>query len=80
MNKINLIDSFSEFKEFKNIDRPTMMSILEDIFRAMIIKRFAVYQQSATLKNGSYIEYLNWEIFLKNFPKQLILHLPLQAH
>ena len=40
MNKINLIDSFSEFKEFKNIDRPTMMSILEDIFRAMIIKRF----------------------------------------
>ena len=40
MNKINLIDSFSEFKEFKNIDRPTMMSILEDIFRNMIIKRF----------------------------------------
>lgn len=40
MNKINLIDSFSEFKEFKNIDRPTMMSILEDIFRAMVIKRF----------------------------------------
>ncbi|MFN7691717.1 MAG: transcription termination factor NusA, partial [Bacteroidota bacterium] len=40
MNKINLIDSFSEFKEFKNIDRPTMMSILEDIFRAMIVKRF----------------------------------------
>ncbi len=40
MNKINLIDSFSEFKEFKNIDRPTMMSILEDIFRAMIIKKF----------------------------------------
>lgn len=40
MNKINLIDSFSEFKEFKNIDRPTMMSILEDIFRAMIIKRY----------------------------------------
>ncbi len=40
MNKINLVESFSEFKEFKNIDRPTMMSILEDIFRAMIIKRY----------------------------------------
>ncbi|MCC6251145.1 MAG: transcription termination/antitermination protein NusA [Bacteroidia bacterium] len=40
MNKINLIDSFSEFKEFKNIDRPTMMNILEEIFRTMIIKRY----------------------------------------
>lgn len=40
MNKINLIESFSEFKEFKSIDRPTLMSILEDIFRAMIIKRY----------------------------------------
>ena len=28
----------------------------------MIIKRFAVYQQTATLKNGSYIEYLNYTL------------------
>lgn len=40
MNKINLIDSFSEFKEFKNINRPTMMNILEDIFRTMIVKKY----------------------------------------
>jgi N utilization substance protein A len=40
MNHINLIESFSEFKEFKSIDRPTMMSILEDVFRSMIIKRY----------------------------------------
>jgi N utilization substance protein A len=40
MNNVNLIDSFSEFKEFKNIDRETMMSILEDVFRGMIVKRF----------------------------------------
>ena len=39
MNTINLIESFSEFKEFKNIDRVTMMNILEDVFRSMIIKK-----------------------------------------
>ena len=32
MNAIDLIESFSEFKDFKNIDRETMMSILEDVF------------------------------------------------
>ena len=31
MNVENLIDSFSEFKDVKNIDRETMMSILEDV-------------------------------------------------
>ena len=40
METINLIESFSEFKEFKNIDRPTMMSILEDVFRSMLIKKY----------------------------------------
>ncbi|MCB0761854.1 MAG: transcription termination/antitermination protein NusA [Flavobacteriales bacterium] len=40
MNGVNLIESFSEFKEFKNIDRETMMSILEDVFRNMVIKKF----------------------------------------
>jgi N utilization substance protein A len=40
MDKINLSESFSEFKEFKNIDRPTMMNILESVFRNMIIKKY----------------------------------------
>jgi transcription termination/antitermination protein NusA len=35
-----LIDSFSEFKDLKNIDRATMMSILEDVFRNMIRKKY----------------------------------------
>jgi len=35
-----LIESFSEFKEFKNIDRATMMSILEDVFKGMLKKKF----------------------------------------
>ncbi|HPF93455.1 MAG TPA: transcription termination factor NusA [Tenuifilaceae bacterium] len=40
MENINLIDTFAEFKELKNIDRPTMMSVLEDVFRNMIIKMY----------------------------------------
>ncbi|RAK68383.1 transcription termination factor NusA [Hymenobacter edaphi] len=40
MNTLNLIESFSEFAKFKNIDRPTMMSILEEVFRTMIRKKF----------------------------------------
>lgn len=40
MKGVNLLDSFLEFKEFKNIDRETMTGILEEVFRAMIIKRF----------------------------------------
>ncbi len=40
MENINLVESFSEFKEFKNIDRATMMLILEDVFRNMLIKKY----------------------------------------
>ena len=40
MDKINLTESFTEFKEFKDIDRPTMMNILESVFRNMIIKKY----------------------------------------
>jgi N utilization substance protein A len=40
MENINLVESFSEFKEFKNIDRETMMRILEDVFRSMLIKKY----------------------------------------
>ena len=40
MENMNLIDTFSEFKELKNIDRTTMMSILEDVFRGVLQKQF----------------------------------------
>ncbi len=40
MNSAELIDSFSEFKEFKNIDRPTMMRVLEDVFRTLLRKKY----------------------------------------
>lgn len=35
-----LVDSFSEFKEFKNIDRATLMRVLEEVFRNMLKKRY----------------------------------------
>ncbi len=35
-----LIDSFAEFAKNKNVDRPTMIRILEDVFRTMIRKKF----------------------------------------
>lgn len=40
MESVNLIESFSEFKDNKNIDRATLMSIIEDVFRSMLIKRY----------------------------------------
>jgi N utilization substance protein A len=40
MENINLIDSFAEFKELKNIDRATMMSVIEDVFRSVLIRQF----------------------------------------
>jgi N utilization substance protein A len=40
MDNINLIDTFSEFKDLKNIDRVTMMSVLEDVFRNVLQKAY----------------------------------------
>lgn len=40
MNTGFLIDSFAEFAKNKNVDRPTMIRILEDVFRTMIRKKY----------------------------------------
>ncbi len=40
MEPINFIDTFAEFKELKNIDRPTLISILEESFRGALTKMF----------------------------------------
>lgn len=40
MNSVELIDSFAEFKDFKNIDRPTMMKVLEDVFKTLLKKKY----------------------------------------
>ena len=38
--QLNLLESFAEFKEFKNVDKETLMAILEEVFRNMIIKKY----------------------------------------
>jgi N utilization substance protein A len=40
MQSVNLIESFADFKDIKNIDRATLMSIIDDVFRNMIIKKY----------------------------------------
>jgi len=40
MDTANLFDTFSEFKELKDIDRATMMNVLEEVFRKSLIKIF----------------------------------------
>ena len=42
MESAALIDSFAEFARRKNVDKPTMIRILEDVFRAMIRKKYEV--------------------------------------
>lgn len=49
--EVNLISTFAEFKELKNIDRPTMMSVLENIFRTQLEKMYG----SATILTSSSI-------------------------
>ncbi|MBK0381517.1 transcription termination/antitermination protein NusA [Pedobacter sp. SD-b] len=51
MESINLIDSFQEFKDFKNIDRPTVISVLEEVFRSMLRKRFGTDENCDVIVN-----------------------------
>jgi len=40
MENLSLIESFAEFKDDKNIDRVTLMGIIEDVFRSMLVKQY----------------------------------------
>lgn len=40
MASINLIEAFQEFKEAENIDRPTLMKVVEDVFKTLLRKKF----------------------------------------
>lgn len=40
MASINLIEAFQDFKEAENIDRPTMMKVVEDVFKTLLRKKF----------------------------------------
>lgn len=51
MNSIDLVESFSEFKELKNIDKQTMQHVLEDVFRAMLKRKFNTDQHIDVIVN-----------------------------
>jgi transcription termination/antitermination protein NusA len=40
MASINLIEAFQDFKEAENIDRPTMMKVVEDVFKTLLRKKY----------------------------------------
>ena len=40
MASINLIEAFQEFKDAENIDRPTMMKVVEDVFKTLLRKKY----------------------------------------
>lgn len=58
MDISNLIESFAEFAKQKNIDRPTMIRILEDVFRNMIKKKYGVDE------NGNAVPTDNFDIII----------------
>lgn len=48
---INLIETFTEFKDLKNIDRPTMISVLEDAFRSLLEKKYGTHKNFDVIIN-----------------------------
>ena len=55
---VSMIDTFSEFKELKNIDRTTMVSVLEESFRSVIAKMFELPQKRSVNLHCSKVEVL----------------------
>jgi N utilization substance protein A len=65
MDSLELVDSFSEFKELKNIDKQTMQHVLEDVFRAMLKKKFNTDEHIDVIVNidkGDVQVFINKEI------------------
>jgi N utilization substance protein A len=65
MDSLNLIESFTEFKEFKSIDRQTMMRVLEDVFRSILKKKYGTDEHCDVIINidkGDFEIWVNKEI------------------
>ncbi|TNF46213.1 MAG: transcription termination/antitermination protein NusA [Bacteroidetes bacterium] len=65
MNSLELVESFSEFKELKSIDKQTMQHVLEDVFRSMLKKKFNTDEHIDIIVNidkGDVQIFLNKEI------------------
>lgn len=51
MSSINLIESFQEFKDAENIDRPTLMKVIEDVFKTLLRKKFGTDENFDVIVN-----------------------------
>src|SRR5471030_1884694 len=51
MPSINLIDSFHEFKDAESIDRPTLMKVLEDVFKTLLRKKYVTDENFDVIVN-----------------------------
>ena len=60
MDNNSLIDTFSEFKELKNIDRATMIRVLEDSFRSVLAKKFGTDENFDVIINDDKGDFEIW--------------------
>jgi transcription termination/antitermination protein NusA len=59
---VNLIDVFADFKTGKNIDRPTMVRVLEDVFRTLIKKKFGTDENFDVIVNTNTGDLEIWRV------------------
>ncbi len=59
---MNLVNTFSEFKTGKNIDRPTMVRVLEDVFRTLIKKKYGSDENFDVIVNTTTGDLELWRI------------------
>jgi N utilization substance protein A len=59
---VNLVDVFADFKTGKNIDRPTMVRVLEDVFRTLIKKKFGTDENFDVIVNTNSGDLEIWRV------------------
>jgi len=59
---VNLVDVFAEFKTGKNIDRPTMVRVLEDVFRTLIKKKYGTDENFDVIVNTNTGDLEIWRV------------------
>jgi N utilization substance protein A len=52
MASINLIEAFQEFKDAENIDRPTLMKVVEDVFKTLLRKKYGADENFDVIVNA----------------------------
>ena len=59
---MNLVDSFADFKAGKNIDRPALLRVLEDVFRTLIKKKYGTDENFDVIVNASRGDLELWRV------------------